>query len=209
MIFLRWIGTKTLQGFFILLPFLIAYLLLGQMFDGLMALTQPVVDFLPIRIFPEVWLHRLMAAIILVLSFILFAIAAKTSPARRLGGWFERLFLSRFPPYAVVKSLTKWFAGNDVPTKFQPALLTIATGVQQVVAIIEKLPNDKLTVFLPYAPTPAMGVLQIVDRALVEPLDVPLTDALGWVMNWGSGTDKLLASRGESGKASRAVEAPN
>ena len=48
---MRWFGTKFAEGFFVLLPFLIAYLMLGQMFDGLLALTQPVVDFLPIDLF--------------------------------------------------------------------------------------------------------------------------------------------------------------
>ena len=43
----RWLGKKLVEGFFILLPVLIAYLMLGQLFDGLLALTQPVVDVLP------------------------------------------------------------------------------------------------------------------------------------------------------------------
>ena len=35
------------SGFFILLPFILAYLMIGQLFDMLMALTQPVFDLLP------------------------------------------------------------------------------------------------------------------------------------------------------------------
>ena len=40
------------EGFFVLLPILIAYLMLGQLFDMMMALTQPVLDVLPARLFP-------------------------------------------------------------------------------------------------------------------------------------------------------------
>ena len=44
---------KFVDGFFILLPVLLAYLMLGQLFDGLMALTQPIVDVLPTK---EKWM---------------------------------------------------------------------------------------------------------------------------------------------------------
>ena len=35
---------RALRGFFILLPFLIAYLMIGQLVDMLLALTQPLID---------------------------------------------------------------------------------------------------------------------------------------------------------------------
>ena len=38
---------KALRGFFILLPFLIAYLMIGQLVDMLLALTQPLIDLMP------------------------------------------------------------------------------------------------------------------------------------------------------------------
>ena len=204
----RWIVSNLVEGFFILLPFLIAYLLLGQLFDALLALTQPVVDLLPKWIFPEQWVHQLCAAAILLLIFVLVAIAAKSAPARRLGRWIEDRVLNPFPPYAIMKKLTRWFTGSDVPKDFRPGLLTVASGRRQVVAIVEELPGDKLTVFVPRPPTPAVGELMIVDRALVEPLDVPLGDALAWVLNWGAGTEKLFPAQVKDGRAGGAADAP-
>jgi uncharacterized membrane protein len=61
-----------------------------------------------------------------------------------------------------------------------------------LVAIVEALPDEKVTVFVPLAPTPGVGFLQIVSRSKIEKLDAPMTDALGWFMNWGSGTEKLF-----------------
>ena len=40
----RGLVTRFVEGFFILLPILIAYLMLGQLFDMLMALTQPILE---------------------------------------------------------------------------------------------------------------------------------------------------------------------
>ena len=62
---------KFVDGFFILLPVLLAYLMLGQLFDGLMALTQPIVDVLPTSLFSDLWTHRFIAALVLLMLFIL------------------------------------------------------------------------------------------------------------------------------------------
>lgn len=61
-----------------------------------------------------------------------------------------------------------------------------------LVAIVEKLPDGHLTVFVPMAPTPGIGVLQIVHPDKLELLQCSMWDALGWTMNWGTGTQDLL-----------------
>lgn len=192
---LKTLGSKFIDGFFILLPVLITYLMLGQLFDLLMALTQPIADVLPTGLFSDLWVHRFAAAGLLILIFVFVGVAARTAPAHRFGDWFERTFLRRFPPYTVLKSLSKWIAGKDVPGQLQPALLSVTDDTRMLVAIIEELPGGDLTVFVPLAPTPGVGVLQIVKSAKVQKLECSMTDALGWTLNWGSGTEALFKSR--------------
>ncbi len=192
MVLPKWLGRKFVEGFFILLPFLIAYLMVGQLFDGLLALTQPVVDVLPQKLFGSELAHRLAAAAALLLIFVLMGIVSTTRPARAFGGWIERTVLNHFPPYTVIRTLAGRIAGNDAPSQLQPALLTTAPGIRMLVAIVEELPNAELTVFVPIAPTPGMGVLQIVSASKVERLEASMSSALGWVLNWGIGTETIL-----------------
>ena len=189
------LSAKFLNGFFIMLPFLLTYLMVGQLFDMLMALTTPIADLLPNNLFSDVWSLRLTAAVSLILTFVIVGMVANTGPAHRLGSWFERTFLSPFPPYAVLKSLSKRIAGKDVPGQLQPALLAVTPETRMLVAIIEELPDGDLTVFVPLAPTPGVGMLQIVRRANVQKLDCSMTDALGWALNWGVGTEALFKGR--------------
>ncbi len=189
---MKWLSAKFLEGFFILLPVLIAYLMLGQLFDGLVALTVPVADLLPLGLFEDEVAHRITAAVTLVVLFIIAGIAAGTRIARRLGAWFEAAVLNRFPPYTVIKMLATRMSGNDTPQQLQPALLTVSPGARMLVAVVEQLPNGLLTVFVPVAPTPGMGHLQIVASENVERLDASMSSALGWVLNWGTGTQALL-----------------
>lgn len=81
---------KAVRGFFILLPFLIAYLMVGQLLDMLLALTQPLIDVMPgILIESEAW-RRVLAFGILMGLCILVAQFAHTQLARALGGWKAR-----------------------------------------------------------------------------------------------------------------------
>ena len=183
---------KFVDGFFILLPVLLAYLLLGQLFDGLMALTQPIVDVLPASLFSDLWTHRFVAAIVLLMLFMAVGLMANTAIAGRIGNWFERAVLKRFPPYQVLKNLARWISGKNVPGQLHPALLHVTPEIRIMVAIVEELPGGDLTVFVPLAPTPGVGMLQIVSGTKVQKLECRMTDALGWNLNWEMGTDALF-----------------
>ena len=182
---------NALRGFFILLPFLIAYLMLGQLVDMLLALTQPLIDVMPrILIESEGW-RRLVAFGILVLICALVAQFADTRPARAFGSWVERAILGKFPPYSLLKSLSARLSGKD-EEGLQPAFLRVGDDVRMLVAIVERLPDGDVTVFAPLAPTPGLGVLQIVPSSRLEELECSMSDALGWTLNWGTGTQALL-----------------
>ena len=189
---------KFVDGFFILLPVLLAYLMLGQLFDGLMALTQPIVDVLPTSLFSDLWTHRLVAAVVLVVLFVVVGLMANTALAGRIGNWFERAVLNRFPPYRVLKNLARWIAGKNVPGQLHPALLHVTPDIRILVAIVEELPGGDLTVFVPLTPTPGVGMLQIVSGTKVQKLECRMTDALGWNLNWGMGTEALFKTSKES-----------
>ena len=117
------LAAKALRGFFILLPFLIAYLMVGQLVDMLLALTQPLIDVMPGVIFEtEGW--RRVVAFGQLIAMVLVAQFADTRLARAFGSWFERAIMGKFAPYAVLKSLSARLSGED-DDKLQPALMTV------------------------------------------------------------------------------------
>ena len=193
---------KALRGFFILLPFLIAYLLLGQLVDGLLALAQPIFDVMSGFLIRTEGMRRLAAFGVLILIFAAVGQFAHTAPFRRFGEWFERTFLARFPPYSVLKSLSTRLSGGEDGT-LQPALMTVASDTRMLVAIVEELPGGEVTVFVPMAPTPGLGFLQIVSPSKLDKLECSMSDALGWPLNWGTGTQAIL--RGVKDGTARSV----
>lgn len=189
---LKWLGVKFIQGFFILLPVLLTYLMIGQLFDTLMALALPIVDLLPGRLFPDLWTQRLIAAVLLVLLFFIAALFAETIVGKRMGSWIESTLLNRFPPYVILRNLARRLSGTDVPAQLHPALMTVEPDTRMLVFIIEEHARGDLTVFVPLAPTPGVGTIQIVAATKVQRLDASMTDALGSVLNWGAGTEALI-----------------
>ena len=182
---------KALRGFFILLPFLIAYLMIGQLVNMILALTQPLFDLTPGFLVHGEGPTRLALFGVLIVICLLVAQIADTPLAQRLGSWFERAVMSKFPPYAVLKSLAARLSQKQ-EEKLQPALLKVGDDARMLVAVVEQLPGGRVTVFVPMSPTPGLGVLQIVHADKLELLRCPMSAALRWNMNWGFGTEALL-----------------
>jgi uncharacterized membrane protein len=191
---LKTLGRKFASGFLILLPFLLAYLLIGGFVDLTVLLTTPLQDVIPRYGMLSPAGRQVAILAFLFLMFVVVGMLKDTGPARRLGGWIEREFLSRFPPYRVVRNITRQLAGEELKS-MKPALLELGPGARTVAFIVEELDGGRMTVYLPLTSLPTMGTLQIVDSDKVQLLDTSFMDAAGWYFNWGADTHSVLGSR--------------
>ena len=191
---LKTLGRKFVSGFLVLLPFLLAYLLIGGFYDLTVLLTQPLQDVIP-RVGLLSPTGRQLAILgLLFLIFVLIGIVKDRGPAQRLGGWIEREYFNRFPPYRVVRDITRQLGGEELKS-MKPALLDLGPGVRTVAFIVEELEGDRLTVYRPHTSLPTIGTLQIVDSDRLEPLETAFMDAVGWYFNWGADTKAVLEPR--------------
>ena len=188
----RFTFSRIVDGFLVLLPFLLTYLMMGQLFDAMLALATPIADLLPKGAATREWALRLQAGGLLVVACFLVGLGMRTQMARRFGKWIEETFLNRMPPYVVLRNLARRISGRDVPNQLQPALITTDPGTEVLCFIVEEHAGGKSTVFLPLSPTPGVGTLQIVSREKIQRLEVPMKDALGAILNWVAGTEALL-----------------
>ena len=184
--------SRIVDGFLVLLPFLLTYLMMGQLFDAMLALATPIADLLPKGAATSEWALRLQAGGLLVIACFLVGLATRTDAARRFGKWIEETFLNRMPPYVILRNLARRLSGQDVPNQLQPALIRTDPGMETLGFIVEEQTSGKFTIFLPLSPTPGVGTLQVVSPEKVERLNVPMKDALGAILNWGAGTEALL-----------------
>ena len=191
--------SRIVDGFLILLPFLLTYLMMGQLFDAMLALATPIADLLPKGAFTSELALRLEAAGLLVIGCFLVGLGMRTDAAKRFGKWIEETFFNRIPPYVILRNLAGRLSGRDVPNQLQPALIRTDPGTELLGFIVEEHAGGKFTVLVPLAPMPGVGTLRIVSREKIQRLDAPMKDALGAILNWGAGTEALLkATKGSS-----------
>ena len=183
-----------IEGFLVLLPVLISYLLIGGFFDLLMSLTQPFIDVLPASAFRDRYGEEAAAAVALVITVFVAGLAARSAMGRRFGEWMERRVLKRFPPYVVLKSFARRLFGDDVPDQLQPAVVEVSEDHYMFAFVVEQTVDDHVVVFVPLAPTAGVGNLQIVKKNHITLLDASFGDAVGCLFNWGVGTADLLAN---------------
>lgn len=192
---IEFIKTTILGGLFVLLPIIILYLALGEAMGVLVAMATPFADLFFPGSFEDTQFPVLIAlALLICVSFIL-GLFMLSETSRKFGNWIERTILGRLPIYNAIKSLTTGFSDSQQESAFKPALLKSADGEKELVYIVEDHGDGNLTVMLPWTPTPFAGVIKIVLKERVEPLDASMKKVTEALSQWGIGTKNLLTEK--------------
>ena len=179
-----------LGGFFILLPILLLYLMLGEILDLVKVLLLPIIELLSTEAIDTPRERIQLSVILLIVISFIIGLFASSVIGRRLGCWLEKVTLNRLPLYSVLKKMTQGFfqeSGNN----FQPALLQTFDGVWELVYLVEEHGNGKATVLHPTAPTAFSGPLKIVDINRLQSMDASLSDVTNVLSHWGVGSSQL------------------
>lgn len=189
---LEFLKTSALGGLFVLLPLLLLYLLLSEVFELVIALATPIADLFPEETF-RVLNYPVAIAILLILgaSFLL-GLTLHSSHLRGAGSWLERTLLHPLPGYRALKSLTKGFSGAGEKNEFRPALMTLPDGTAELVYAIEELDDGRLTVLVPWSPAAFAGSIKIVSRDSIKLLNASLGDASRVIGHWGVGMGTIF-----------------
>jgi uncharacterized membrane protein len=174
-------------GALLVLPAWLAILLLAALVVKMEVIVAPLV-----AVLPEGLAHsRLVALVSLLLFCVLVGSVMRTLVGRTFRGWFEKKVLERIPGYSTFRSIGRQMADKGGASGFKPALVEIEEALAPGF-VIELLPDDQCTVFIPSAPTPAAGTILILKRNRVHPLDVPVATVFHAGSKWGNGAGELL-----------------
>src|SRR5882724_9723973 len=169
----RFIKATLIGGFFVVLPVVLLYLLALKALQLAVKISTPIAAMVPAELSP-VKSPLLIAAILIIGASFLVGLAMYSRAARRCG-----------------KGLEGAVGGAD-DSGFRPALLTLPNGAKAFVLIIEEHGDDAATVFLPSAPTPTVGTVQIAARNQLQILNLKGRDMLQVLSHWGIGARGLL-----------------
>jgi uncharacterized membrane protein len=177
-------------GVLIVAPIYLAVLLLLKGVQSVVGLVKPIAVLLP-----EWMPAENLLAVLLVLVFCSgVGLAVRTRVGQSLRERMEESLLARLPGYTMLRSFTQQLAGHTEERLWKPALVEIEDALAPGF-IVEELPEDDLcAVFVPSVPTPMAGAVYILDRKRVHPIDVPFTQAIRSVTQWGAGSSALVSA---------------
>jgi uncharacterized membrane protein len=179
--------TNMLYGVIALIPIAIIALLVFEVFRLLGEVAKPLA------------LHSRFAAAAVIIAglaglvFLCFLLGSLVRT--RLGSTtfdtIERKFLNRLPVYEPVANLLRGFARKS--EGYQPALVSLfGPGTQVFGLVMEDNGDGTVTVFVPSAPTMAVGMVHVVDKDRVTALKGGISDVSTCISQWGVGSRKLL-----------------
>ena len=189
--------TTAMGGLLVLLPLAVFYLLASEMLGVVVALATPLADF-----FPESWLTRIDAPVVvalllmLVASF-LFGLALRSRTLTWVGHWLEGAVLDKVPLYGPVKRLSRGLAGAKEEKAFTVAVLQTSDEITELVYVIEESSAGFTTVLVPLAPTGFNGPVKLVRSERVHKIDSSVGEASQVLAQWGVGMQQLVSKQSD------------
>ncbi len=192
--FINFIKTTALGGLLVIVPIAIILFVLGQLFLGLYGLSRELMALLQLDIDDAMVIFGIAALALVALCFFT-GLVVRTRLGNAVKRWFHRHVASRIPMYNAIASLARRFAGVEGMT-FAPVEVDLyGTDARALGFLIETLPDNRCTVFVPTAPVATVGNIYVVSRDSAKRIDASMADALTVVTQWGVDSGQLFVDR--------------
>ncbi len=187
--------TAAIGGFLVIVPIAIILFVLGQLLFALYALADTVLNALDLQVHDALMMLGIAVAALIGLCFVT-GLMLQTRVGAFMRDWLNRHVGDRIPMYNALSSLTQRFAGNEGES-FKPVEIDLYGSDTRLIGFeIEKLPNERLAVFVPSAPVSTVGNIYVVPRNRISPLQASVADTLSAITQWGVDAKLLYPNSG-------------
>jgi uncharacterized membrane protein len=192
---LDFIKSTIIRGFVFLVPAIIVVVALGKLIGALKVLAKGLAPFFGIEtLVGGLMLDILVFALSILLCFVA-GLLAKRATAKRVREKIDTYLLHSFPGYAIIKGIVENMRQTEeIVETFLPVLVSFDDNVQ-IAFETQRLPGDKVAVYLPGAPNPWSGSVVYVANERVKPLPMTLTEAVRNIRSLGKGSIEITDSK--------------
>jgi uncharacterized membrane protein len=187
----QFVKATFIGGILFVVPLVAVALLAREAFRFLANVLKPLASLMPGEFFGGIVVADLLALLALIAICFLAGLVISTRPGRALSGRLEHLVLKRIPGFTLVKTVARGITGLESDSGVTTALVRLDDS-WVLAFVVERHANGLVTVFVPSAPTPAVGSILFVSADRVQQLDVPMMTAVHSVMQLGVGSQALF-----------------
>jgi len=189
---IKFIKSTLVNGLAMLLPVVLVFLAIKEIFGLLVNIATPIADLFPLGTFDHVNETTILAVLLIAGMAIFLGILSKLKAGQALGHSIEKHTLLKIPMYRMLKSLVGAFLNLESETSFKPAFIKNDSGDLDPAYVIEDRGRPRVVVLIPWAPTAFAGSVKLVKRECVHYLDVTLDEFSLSLTHLGTGMSELL-----------------
>lgn len=189
---IKFFKSALVNGLAILLPVVLVFLAIKEIFGLLVGIATPIADLFPVGTFDEIKEVNIIAVLLIVGLATFLGVLSKIKAGRNLGRAIEKHTLVKIPMYRMLKSLVGAFLNLESEDSFKPAFLETGSGDLEPVYVIEDRGRPRVVVLVPWAPTAFAGSVKLVSRDRVHRLNVTLDEFSLSLTHLGTGMSELL-----------------
>ena len=138
-----------------------------------------------------------LVVVVALVGLLLLIYQAGAFICTQVGSWsFEKIelkVLKQIPGYSIISGILKGFVESG--KEYQPALISLyQPGASVLGFVMEKNPDDTMTVFVPSTPALTVGSIHIVSSELVTLLDASHLETANCITDWGIGAHNVATT---------------
>ncbi|MGB5474950.1 MAG: DUF502 domain-containing protein [Gammaproteobacteria bacterium] len=186
--------TSLLGGVVVILPVAILAAVSLWVFNLVTGLIEPLTRLL----IKDSQLNEYAAEVLVIILIIVSCFFVGVLVRTRLGSFFYRVIETRIlklaPGYSMIKDTVLQIFGSRKDSPFSSvAIAQIFGNDTRVTAFItDKHADGSYTLFVPTGPNPTSGLIYHLDGKYVQPVKIPVQDAMRSIISCGAGSAKLM-----------------
>lgn len=187
----KFLITTAIGGALFLVPLVLVVAILGQAYQIMMRVAEPIQQLIPFASVAGVGVVNLLALLLILFTCLLAGLIAQSGPARRLYTRLDAILLEIIPGYAWTKTVVASVGGAPVTEGFKPVLVTLDDQMQLAFEL-ERVADNLVVVFFPGAPDVRSGTVAYVTADRVQPVDASFLSINKSLKHMGKGAGRLL-----------------
>ena len=190
----HFLRTSLLGGVVVILPVAILVSVTLWIFDLVTGIIQPLTRLL----ISDSQINEIAAEILVIVLILMVCFFVGVLVRTRLGGFLYRFIETRIlklaPGYSMIKETVLQIFGSKKDSPFSSvAMVQVFENDTRMTAFITVTHADgSYTVFVPTGPNPTSGLIYHLQGKYVQPVKIPVQDAMRSIISCGAGTAKLL-----------------
>ena len=187
---MNFIKTTIIGGLVFLVPVAILGMVLVKVFALMIAIAEPMADFLPIDAVGGIAIANLLAVLIILAICFVAGLAARVGPVAAAIDKAETAILQKLPGYTMLKGLTTTLS-PDQANHLKPVLITLNAS-RQIGLEVDRVNGGQVVVFVPGSPNAWSGGVHLVEDRHIERIDVPMTAVIEHAEQLGRNAESIL-----------------